>query len=66
MTSPEEMLVWLDGRIASTEAWLHGHGPGTKRPWPATDIEAKENNLSKYQEIRGAYLQALKRRSAAA
>lgn len=65
MTDPSVMLAWLDGRIASTETWLSDHGPGTKRPWPQTDIDQKEINLSMYQEIRVAYAKALERRSAA-
>lgn len=66
MTDPSVMLAWLDGRIASTETWLADHGPGTKKPWPQTDIEQKEINLARYSEIRAAYLRALERRENAA
>ena len=41
------------------------HGPGTKRPWPEHDIEAKQINLSRYEEIRAAYVRALAKREAA-
>lgn len=66
MTEPSVMLAWLDGRIASTETWLTDHGPGTKRPWPQTDIEQKQINLARYQELRAAYFRALERRGQAA
>lgn len=65
MTDPATMLAWLDGRIASTQTWLETHGPGTKRPWPASDIEDKQTNLERYQEIRIAYAKALERKRAA-
>lgn len=65
MTDPATMLAWLDGRISSTQTWLDNHGPGTKRPWPASDIEDKQTNLARYQEIRIAYARALERKSAA-
>lgn len=64
MTDPETMLSWLDGRIASTQTWLDTHGPGTKRAWPAHDVETKQTNLARYQEIRIAYAKALSRRAA--
>lgn len=66
MTDPEIMLAWLDGRIHSVETWLSDHGPGTKRPWPESDLEAKRINLSRYQEIRVAYAKAVDRRGSAA
>lgn len=66
MTDPEIMLAWLDGRIASVSTWLEDHGPGTKRPWPQTDIDAKRVNLDRYEEIRVAYAKAVERRNAAA
>jgi hypothetical protein len=66
VTEPEIMLAWLDGRIASTETWLEEHGPGTKKPWPQTDIDAKQINLQRYQEIRVAYAKSVDRRNAAA
>jgi hypothetical protein len=65
MTDPSVMLAWLDGRIASTETWLADHGPGTKKPWPQTDIDQKEINLAMYQEIRVSYAKAVERRNAA-
>ncbi|MDI6838014.1 MAG: hypothetical protein QMD99_20185 [Rhizobiaceae bacterium] len=64
MSDPSEMIAWLDGRIASTKTWLETHGPGTKRPWPQMDIEDKETNLARYEEIRVAYVKALERRNA--
>lgn len=66
MTEPDVMLAWLDGRIASVATWLADHGPGTKRPWPASDIEAKRINLERYEEIRVAYAKAVERRKAEA
>lgn len=65
MTDPALMLAWLDGRISSTRTWLETHGPGTRHPWPAHDIEAKQLNLERYEEIRAAYARALAKREAA-
>lgn len=65
MTDPETMLSWLDGRISSTQTWLETHGPGTKRAWPASDIEDKQTNLERYEEIRAAYAKALAKKEAA-
>jgi len=66
MIEPEIMLAWLDGRISSVSTWLEDHGPGTKRPWPQTDIDIKHTNLEHYQELRIAYAKAVERRKAAA
>ena len=65
MTDPGVMLAWLDGRIQSTRMWLRTHGPGTKRPWPEHDIEDKQTNLERYEEIRTAYARALAKKESA-
>lgn len=65
MTDPEIMLAWLDSRISSTETWLDTHGPGSKRPWPESDIEQKRINLERYVEIHeryAAYVEKIKER----
>ena len=66
MTDPEEMLAWIDRRIASAETWLEDHGKHSKRPRPDIEIEIKEYDIARFQEIRGAYLKALEKRNAAA
>jgi hypothetical protein len=66
MTDPEEMVAWIDRRIASAETWLEDHGKSSKRPRPETEIDIKEYDIARFQEIRGAYLKALAKREAAA
>lgn len=66
MTDPAEMIEWMDLRISATRTWLNDHGRNAKRPWPEIIIEAKENDIAKFQELRGAYVKALERRNAGA
>lgn len=66
MTSPEEMISWLDRRIASAMAWLDDHGKGSKRPRPQHEIETKEYDIARFEEIKAAYVKALERRGQAA
>jgi len=66
MTDPAEMIAWIDRRIASAETWLEDHGKHSKRPRPDIEIETKEYDIARFQEIRGAYLKALAKREAAA
>ena len=66
ITDPEEMFAWLDRRIASAETWLEDHGKRSKRPRPDIEIETKEYDIARFQEIRGAYVKALEKRRAAA
>lgn len=66
MTDPQTMISWMDGRIASAETWLLDHGRESKRPWPEHIIEAKENDIAMFTELRGAYVKAVERRKAAA
>ena len=66
ITDPEEMLAWIDRRIASAETWLEDHGKHSKRPRPDIEIETKEYDIARFQEIRGAYVKALEKRRAAA
>ncbi|MBX5021199.1 hypothetical protein EVB88_072 [Rhizobium phage RHph_N28_2] len=65
MTDPAEMIAWLDRRIASAMTWLDDHGRGSKRPRPETEIEAKEYDIARFEEIKAAYLKALAKRDAA-
>ncbi|MGO7686246.1 hypothetical protein ACC696_16505 [Rhizobium ruizarguesonis] len=60
MTDPAEMIAWLDRRIASAMTWLDDHGKGSKRPRPQHEIETKEYDIARLEEVKGAYLKALK------
>lgn len=66
MTEPQEMIDWLDRRIASGNLWLECHGREAKRPRPENEIATKEYDVARFEEIRAAYVKALERRSAAA
>ena len=66
MTDPIDMLDWLDKRIASVSTWLECHGRESKRPRPEHEIQIKETDIERFQEIRVAYQKAVDRRSAAA
>ncbi|TCV66305.1 hypothetical protein [Neorhizobium sp. S3-V5DH] len=66
MTDPTEMIAWLDRRIASAMTWLDDHGRGSKKPRPIDLIELKEYDIARFEEIKGAYLKALKKREEAA
>lgn len=65
MTDPETMIAWLDRRIASASTWLEDHGRSSKRPRPEIEIEAKEFDIARFEEIKAAYLKALSKRNAA-
>ncbi|WKL24920.1 hypothetical protein Q1M63_14705 (plasmid) [Sinorhizobium meliloti] len=47
MTDPAEMIAWLD------------RPPFKKKPRPEMEIETKENDIARFEEIRGAHLKAL-------
>ncbi|QSW93055.1 hypothetical protein [Rhizobium lentis] len=66
MTDPAEMIAWLDRRIASAMTWLDDHGRGSKKPRPETEIETKEYDIARFEEIKAAYVKALKKREEAA
>ncbi|MDW9574714.1 hypothetical protein GOB36_26700 [Sinorhizobium meliloti] len=66
MTDPAEMIAWLDRRIASAHTWLADHGRRSKKPRPEMEIETKEYDIARFEEIRGAYLKALAKREDAA
>jgi hypothetical protein len=66
MTEPAEMISWIDGRIASAELWVECHGREAKRPRPEHEIQMKEYDIERFEEIRGAYVKAVERRNAAA
>jgi hypothetical protein len=66
MTDPAEMIAWLDRRIASAMAWLDDHGKGSKRPRPQHELETKEYDIPRFEEIKAAYVKALERRGQAA
>jgi len=59
MTDPSEMIAWLDRRIASAMTWLDDHGKGSKRPRPQHEIETKEYDIARFEEIKAAYLKAM-------
>ncbi|CAD7023253.1 hypothetical protein REJC140_00144 [Pseudorhizobium endolithicum] len=66
MTDPQEMIAWLDRRIASAMTWLDDHGKGSKKPRPENEIATKEYDIARFEEIKGAYLKALAKREQAA
>lgn len=66
MTEPSEMIAWLDRRIASAMTWLDDHGKGSKRPRPQHEIETKEYDIARFEEIKAAYVKALAKREQAA
>ncbi|MBX4920972.1 hypothetical protein HJA76_14855 [Rhizobium bangladeshense] len=66
MTDPAEMIAWLDRRIASAMTWLDDHGRGSKKPRPEGEIETKEYDIARFEEIKAAYLKALAKREQAA
>jgi hypothetical protein len=41
------------------------HGRRSKKPRPEMEIETKEYDIARFEEIRGAYLKALDRRDQA-
>ncbi|MGK9199457.1 hypothetical protein [Sinorhizobium meliloti] len=65
MTDPAAMIAWLDRRIASAQTWLADHGRRSRKPRPEMEIETKEYDIARFEEIRGAYLKALDRRDQA-
>lgn len=65
MTIPiQDKIDFLSSQILMKQQWLHDHGPGTKRPWPETDIAAKQHHLTMFEAIRSDYEQSQKRRAA--
>lgn len=66
MTEPQEMIDWLDRRIASANLWLEDHGRESRKPRPENEITTKEYDVARFEEIRAAYVKALERRQAAA
>ena len=65
-TEPEAMIEWLDRRILSAQTWLADHGRSAKKPRPENEIDAKEYDVARFEEIKAAYVKALERRRAAA
>jgi len=65
MTDPQEMIAWLDRRIASAMTWLDDHGKGSKKPRPEGEIATKEYDIARFDEIKTAYVKALAKRDAA-
>lgn len=64
VTDPQDMLDWIDKRISSAMTWLDDHGKGSKRQRPQHEIETKEDDIAKLEEIKLAYRKALDRRNA--
>lgn len=57
-------IDFLSSQIHMKRQWLADHGAGTKRPWPETDIQAKEYHLTMLEAMRSDYEQAQKRGAA--
>lgn len=66
MTEPLEMIAWIDRRMASAMTWLDDHGRRSKRPRPEHEIATKEYDIARFEEIKAAYLKALRKREEAA
>lgn len=66
MTDPTEMINWLDRRIASAMTWLDQHGKGSKHPRQEHEIETKEYDIARFEEIKAAYVKAIERKGQAA
>jgi hypothetical protein len=64
MTDPSDMILWLDRRIASAMTWLDDHGRESKKPRPEIEIETKEYDIARFEEIKVAYVKALNRKLA--
>lgn len=64
MTDPADMILWLDRRIASAMTWLDDHGRESRKPRPAHEIETKEYDIARFEEIKVAYVKALNRKLA--
>jgi hypothetical protein len=60
------MIAWLGRRIASAMTWLDDHGKGAKKPRPDHEITSKEYDIARFEEVKGAYMKALKKREVAA
>jgi hypothetical protein len=63
MTSTQEKIDFLAGQIHSKHQWLQDHGEGTKRPWPSSDIEAKQRHLVMLESILQDYVSAQQRKA---
>lgn len=61
MIEPQDMLDWLDRRIASAMQWIDDFGPGSKRKRPDDLIELKRKDIEHFEEIRRAYAKAVDR-----
>jgi len=66
MTEPEIMMGWMDRKMGSAQTFLEDHGPGSKRPRPEHDLDAKREDIAMLTELRGAYAKAVERRKAEA
>lgn len=51
----QEKIDFLAGQIHAKQQWLLSHGEGTKRPWPMSDIEAKQYHLRALESIISDY-----------
>lgn len=65
MQNLTEKMDFLSGPIHAKQQWLLDHGPGTKRPWPDIDIEAKRYHLRMLEAIYGDYQASQQRRASA-
>lgn len=65
MIDPQEMIAWMDRRLWSLHTYLEDHGKGSKSPRPDHVLEGKMDDISKFEELRGAYVKALDRKLAA-
>lgn len=64
MTSLQEKIDFIAGRIWSLQTWLEQHGRASKKPRPEFDIEQRERHLKMFESIKSDYLASQARRSA--
>lgn len=61
---PEEMIAWIDRRLASAGNWLNTFSDGPKKR-PDIEIQTKQYDIARFNEIRTAYVKAWERKKAA-
>lgn len=64
MTSLQDKIDFLAGRIWSLQTWLQDHGRSSKKPRADLDIQQRERALQMFEAIQSDYLASQSRRSA--
>ena len=61
MQDLQAKIDFINGQIHMKRTWLSDHGPGTKKPWPESDIEAKQYHLKMLESVLGDYMKVQSR-----